>query len=278
MSATYELVPFHEHKLLTVNQDGEVYVPLKPLVLAMGLTWESQRQRVARDPVLGKGTCILQVPSGGGPQDMLAMRLERIPGFIATIPTGHIKNPDIRNAVILFQEEAFDVLFAHFFQGKRGQPTGARSAVGATAATGDILKLVDRLKDEDQPEIKAMLYAMLEQTCSRMSLPLPEINAFGKPRPIIAEEFFAALAELRDLGVIIDLHRDPTLLAVPLKEVERAAVLHGIKSARGQPLWAALRAHVAFEMAGAVNCRDGKSRHCWVFRRDKLPLEFPAPQ
>jgi len=206
------------------------------------------------------------------------MRLERIPGFIATIPTGHIKNLEIRKAVILFQEEAFDVLFAHFFQGRKGTIAGEISDRGARRR--ELPALLDRMKTETHPEVRRVIHQVIVRACEAEGIEPPTIDAIAPPpeqRPELAETFFAALSELQDKGVPVDYHRDPTLLAVPLKAVEFAAVRHKIKCARGQPLWAALRAHVAFEMAGAVNCRDGKSRHCWVFRREKLPVEFPPP-
>lgn len=173
----------------------------------------------------------------------------------------------VRDRVILFQTEAFEVLFLHFFGGRR-------SMAGGTTNTGDLLKLVDRLKSEWQPDIKAMLHAVLAQTCERMNVPLPPIEAFGQPSLPdleIAGTFFAGLMSLREAGITFDHHRQDEVLAISLPEIGKLFEKRRINSARNHKLWRALRAHPAFMDVGVVNSRDGKSRHCWMFNRAKLP-------
>jgi len=47
-------VNFHGNALYGANQNGDVFVALKPIVEAMGLAWQSQLQRLKRDPILRK--------------------------------------------------------------------------------------------------------------------------------------------------------------------------------------------------------------------------------
>lgn len=268
MSKTFEVVPFHGHEILTVSIGEEIIVPLKPIVDAIGLAWNAQFERVKRHPVLSKGIRVTRIPSAGGMQEMVGLALNMLPGFLATIQSERIKEPVVRERVILFQAEAFEVLFAHFFGNKRP------GSIGPGASTGDLLKLVDRLKTEWQPEIKAMLHAVLAQTCERLNVPLPSIEAFGQPSLPdleIGGVFFGGLMSLREAGVMFDHHRQDDVLAVSLPEIGKLFEKQGIECPRNHKLWRALRAHPAFVDVGVVNSRDGRSRHCWMFKRAKLP-------
>lgn len=262
MSVSYELVPFHQHQLLTINQDGQIYVPLKPLVLAMGLPWEAQRQRVARDPVLSKGTCILQVPSAGGTQDALALRLERIPGFIATIPTGHIKNPETRDAVILFQEEAFDVLFAHFFGG-RGKGNAAELSDRA-ARRRELPALLERLEKARHAESQRILHELVVRACEAEDIVPPALEAYHLPNrdDQEAEALLAQIDALVEAGTLKNMHRkDAEFIAVRRKDLAALGIV--IRPTLGD----ALIRHDRYKRYGSVSIAGGGSAHCWVFHR-----------
>ncbi|MBF0336309.1 MAG: hypothetical protein HQL05_00615 [Nitrospirae bacterium] len=43
-------VNFHEDTLTAIEQDGNVYVAMKPIVESLGLNWEAQIIRVKRYP------------------------------------------------------------------------------------------------------------------------------------------------------------------------------------------------------------------------------------
>jgi hypothetical protein len=79
-----------ENSIMTVEFEGAVlygfrlggntFVALKPIVDALGLDWEGQRQRIHRDPILSEGTFITKVPSAKGPQDTLCLVLDYLTG------------------------------------------------------------------------------------------------------------------------------------------------------------------------------------------------------
>lgn len=267
MFKSFEVVPFHAHQILTAREGDEILVPLRPIVESMGMAWNAQFERVKRHPVLSEGVRITRTPSQGGMQDTTCLTLEMLPGFLATIETSRIKDPAVRERVTLFQREAFHALFVHFFGGKRSTLTGA------PPSTSDLLRLVTSVKGESNLEIRAMLHTHLGQLCSRLDLPLPAIEAFGQPSRSdreIAEAFFAALLELQALGIDFNHHRRPELLAVSLPQLRSLLRGAGIDCPSDRVLWKALPLHPAFESTGGVNCRDGHTRKCWVFRRIDL--------
>ncbi len=108
-------VNFRGDELYGFKQDDGVFLALKPMVEAMGLTWEAQRQRVQRDPILSEGTCIMKVPFGrGGAQEAVCLNVELIQGWLFTIDTPRIKDEEVRRKVQMYQRECYAVLHAHF--------------------------------------------------------------------------------------------------------------------------------------------------------------------
>lgn len=115
-------VLFHGDTLVTAERDGVRYVAMKPVVLSMGLNWASQYKRLQRDPVLSEGVVVMTIPSESGIQETLFLRLDLIPGWLATIHAGRIKKDDVRAKVELYQREAYSVLADHFLGENRSAP------------------------------------------------------------------------------------------------------------------------------------------------------------
>ena len=112
---------FYDDELTAVQlEGGEIFVPVRRLCENLGLDWTAQRQRINRDEVLAeglKGVVITTTPSpsgrGGGPQDMLCLPLDLIPGWLFGIQTGRVKE-EIRPKLIRYQRECFRVLWDAF--------------------------------------------------------------------------------------------------------------------------------------------------------------------
>jgi hypothetical protein len=108
-------VNFRGDQLYGFENDDGTFVALKPIVESMGMSWEGQRQRVNRDPILSEGTCVMQVPFGrGGDQECTCLKLELVNGWLFTIDTARIKDEAVREKVILYQRECYGVLAKHF--------------------------------------------------------------------------------------------------------------------------------------------------------------------
>jgi hypothetical protein len=127
-------VQFQGSEIFGFQLGGIVFIAVKPIVEGMGLNWEPQRQRIQRDPILSKGTSMIKVPFGrGGPQEMVCLPLDLIHGWLFTIDSNRIKAPEIREKVILFQEECYSVLCRHF--------SGERDRLGREANEAASLSL-----------------------------------------------------------------------------------------------------------------------------------------
>jgi P22_AR N-terminal domain len=112
-------VEFHGATLYGLRHSGIVYIALRPIVEAMGLSWSDQLGRLRRDPILSKGVFKMSIPlRAGGPQEYVCLTLRRVAGWLFTIKTNMIKSPVIRAKVLMFQEECYDVLDQHFRGGE----------------------------------------------------------------------------------------------------------------------------------------------------------------
>lgn len=109
-------VPFHGDNLYVVNYNGQPYVPMKPIVEGMGLTWQSQFEKVKQ---LFKSTIteIVIVAADGKERNMLCLALRKLAGWLHTISPNKVK-PEIRDKVIRYQEECDDVLYEYWTTGE----------------------------------------------------------------------------------------------------------------------------------------------------------------
>lgn len=111
-----ELVHFHGQQIVTLRQDdGTVYVALKPIVDAMGISWQGQLERIKRDAVLS--TCIrvtrMQMPGDSQSREHIFLPLDMLNGWLFGIDANRVK-PELRDTVIDHQRECYRVLAAHF--------------------------------------------------------------------------------------------------------------------------------------------------------------------
>jgi hypothetical protein len=95
------------------DDDGRVFVAVKPIVAAIGLAWNGQWERIKRSPVLAEGIRMIRTPSAGGEQQTLCLPLDMIPGWLMGIDVNRVK-AGLRVTLIAFQRECYRVLAAHF--------------------------------------------------------------------------------------------------------------------------------------------------------------------
>ena len=115
-------VDFRGDTLFGFQEGEKTFIALKPMVEAMGLNWEPQRQRIQRDPILSEGASIMKVPFGhGGAQEALCLTLDLVNGWLFTISSDRIKDETVRERVITYQRECYRVLHDHFTGKKKPQ-------------------------------------------------------------------------------------------------------------------------------------------------------------
>ena len=100
--------------IISVDRDGEVFVPIKPICQALGIDPEGQRQRIDRHYILKSVAFTLKATGADGKSyDMLCLPLEFTYGWLFTIDANLVAD-DRREAVAKYQRECYDVLYEHF--------------------------------------------------------------------------------------------------------------------------------------------------------------------
>lgn len=100
--------------IVTVDRDGEIFVPIKPICEAIGIDVESQRDKIQADEILSS-TAVFStaVAADGKDREMYCLPLRYIYGWLFTINPKNVA-PAAREAVVRYRRECYDVLYEHF--------------------------------------------------------------------------------------------------------------------------------------------------------------------
>ena len=113
MSQTLVTVDFHGQSLVAVLIDGKPFVAMRPICKNIGLQWESQYNRIKRNPVMNEGIFIMNMPSEGGDQETICLPLDMLNGWLFGVDVNRVRE-EIRPKLMQYQKECFGVLFRHF--------------------------------------------------------------------------------------------------------------------------------------------------------------------
>ena len=115
-------VNFRNDTLFAVERDDGVFVAVKPISDALGLNWSGQHRRLNDDPVLAEGICVIHMPSVGGVQETVCIKLELVNGWLFKIDSRRVKDDETRQKVLQYQRECYQVLFEHFYGKTKAKP------------------------------------------------------------------------------------------------------------------------------------------------------------
>lgn len=113
-----KIVEFYEDQITAVRMvSGEVFVPIRPVCDNLGVTLAGQRERINRDPVLSEEVTSISVTLTQQAREMICLPLKFIPGWLFGINANRVK-PVIRERLIRYQRECYDVLAEAFAEGR----------------------------------------------------------------------------------------------------------------------------------------------------------------
>lgn len=118
MSYPISVVPFHGDSVMTINVDGTQYVAIRPICQALGIDRKRQQQKITSEERWGHMTPPCQTP--GGVQEMLCIPLRKLNGWLFSINPNKVR-PDLKEKVIRYQEECFEVLYRYWNEGAVSQ-------------------------------------------------------------------------------------------------------------------------------------------------------------
>ncbi|BCS98989.1 hypothetical protein DSLASN_46210 [Desulfoluna limicola] len=99
-----------------VREDGQDWVPLKPLCEGLGLNWAGERSRLKHD---SKFTCRFMRLDGtdGRARDFLCLPACQLAGWLVSINADRVRD-SVREMVTQFQQESLEALFGYWRGGQ----------------------------------------------------------------------------------------------------------------------------------------------------------------
>ncbi|MDE6079759.1 MAG: phage antirepressor N-terminal domain-containing protein [Duncaniella sp.] len=130
--------------IVTVNREGEIFVPIRPICDALAIDAKVQRRKLASDDFFNSVEVIMTSTGADGKQyEMTCIPLRDVYGWLATINPGKVA-PEAREAVTRYRRECYDVLYEHF-------SSSMRRTIEANNAEIDLLKQINSaISDEKE--------------------------------------------------------------------------------------------------------------------------------
>ncbi|MDD2999178.1 MAG: phage antirepressor N-terminal domain-containing protein [Candidatus Riflebacteria bacterium] len=123
VSQSLSPVSFHGDTIYVVNHQGEPFAPIKPIIENLGLSRQSQQDKVMRNKARW-GSTIIMLPSASGLQKTLCIPVRKLAGFLSTINPAKVRN-ELRAKIICYQNECDDALWNYWTKGEAKRPTSA---------------------------------------------------------------------------------------------------------------------------------------------------------
>jgi len=112
-------------------EDGSIYLPLRPICASLGLSYQPQRRRIQRDPVLEEGMCEIRLQTGGGRQATACMALNLVPYWLSTVEVSRVR-PELQDKLTVYRRWVIERVFEAF---QRETGIGQATTTAPTAPT-----------------------------------------------------------------------------------------------------------------------------------------------
>ncbi len=197
-------VPFMDTELLAArDSDGQIWAGVRWMCNGIGLSkGQMQRQltNIGTDKVLSKGVANLQLPTSGGPQETLCLKLDYVPLWLAKIsitPAMEAENPELANRLEQYQLKAKDALAAAFLPEACQAVKPPHNYPHKSSSVGEIQRFMHELrmimKDNNQPPEK--ISEMAQTLCDQFEINLPV--GFVKKNPFEQVTLFGGFWTVR---------------------------------------------------------------------------------
>lgn len=178
-------VPFMGTELMAArDNDGQIWAGVRWMCDGIGFS-EGQRKRqianIQEDTVLSKGGSNLILPTKGGTQRTLCLKLDYVPLWLAKIaitPRMERETPELAARLEQYQLKAKDVLAAAFLPQSRQQST-TPAPVEQRALTTDDYIIAARLTSDCRNERLPYVLGFLEKG----GFDIPEVKELRRDKP-----------------------------------------------------------------------------------------------
>lgn len=152
-----QTISFNNQSLITVEQNGNHYVAMKPICENIGLSWEPQLLRIKRDNVLSSTMIVMIiVAEDGKKREMICLPIEYLNGWLFSINPNKVR-ADLKERLENYQEECFLALWDYWTEGvarrdevKNKLALWQQKKAEYTQRAGERGKLLQQCKSEKQ--------------------------------------------------------------------------------------------------------------------------------
>jgi len=95
------------------TETSEIYLPVRPICLALGVSWTSQYRKIKADDILLESVRTLRLQTRGGPQNLVCMDVEAIPLWLAGIEPTRVR-ADLRDKLRAYKRWVRTVVYEAF--------------------------------------------------------------------------------------------------------------------------------------------------------------------
>ena len=178
-------VPFMGTELMAArDNDGQIWAGVRWMCDGIGLTkgqMQNERNRIREDKVLSKGERNLVLPTNGGQQNTLCLKLDYVPLWLAKIaitPRMERETPELAARLEQYQLKAKDVLAAAFLPQSKQQST-TPAPVEQRALTTDDYIIAARLTSDCRNERPPYVLGFLEKG----GFEIPKVKELRRDKP-----------------------------------------------------------------------------------------------
>jgi len=192
---TVKEVQFYGDTIIAVvMEDGSIYVPVRPIVTALGLDFSSQRRRILRDELLSEDMINVSIQQGDQMRTMLALPIEDIPIFLVGISPSKVR-PELRDKIRLYQRKCqralWDVLRYDLAPGLVAQQTVALQTTSGAEYALELGRAVVSLAEQQiafERSLQDLLQGQADQT-SRYQVMADYMRGFIERNKVRMQEY-----------------------------------------------------------------------------------------
>ncbi len=263
-------VPFHGDTVVLVGRDNEPFVAMRSVVENMGLAWQVQHRKIT-ERFGSTVTEMVTVAEDGKQRPMTCLPLRKLAAWLYSISPNKVA-PELRDKIIQYQEECDEVLWDYWTKGAAVRP-GAVTIAQQISLSKHRLALLKELMRSRNRSMRDMLGIEITHLSTAMGLPVPDLDAIGTVEPSQADvvaDFWGALLQLDNKGIVYNHSKDPQLIALNMPHLGELFAANGIQTIVGADVTNALKRCTEPQFLGqkAVDSIIRKTTtKCWVFKK-----------
>lgn len=207
---------FRGKEILTADlKDGRGYVSVNSLCDAFGLHSGAQRRRLRRQSnYFEPYTTTILLDTAGGPQPSLCLMASAVPLFLTGIQLERVEDPEARQLLQAFLDEAHVVLAEHFGISERGEIQFLREAIARMVAEQEAFE--EALEKKVEAELAAVRQAhevkvqQIREAFGQLRQDVRRVQAVAGPKARLTPEQLGQLRQtVSTLGQLLQEHGVP---------------------------------------------------------------------